>query len=45
MITNISEQLEKEFGVHGTPERAKFDKDAYVFIQGKYCLKRAKKRE
>jgi hypothetical protein len=22
MITNISEQLEKEFGKHGTPERA-----------------------
>ncbi|GHT25888.1 transcriptional regulator [Bacteroidia bacterium] len=31
MITNISEQLEREFGKHGTPERAKFDEEAYAF--------------
>jgi len=31
MITNISEQLEKEFGKHGSPERAKFDEEAYAF--------------
>jgi len=31
MITDISEQLEKEFGAHGTPERAKFDEEAYTF--------------
>jgi DNA-binding XRE family transcriptional regulator len=31
IITNISEQLEKEFGAHGTPERTKFDEDAYAF--------------
>lgn len=31
MITNISEQLEIEFGAHGTPERTKFDEEAYAF--------------
>ena len=31
MITDISAELEKEFGVPGTPERAKFDEEAYAF--------------
>ena len=38
MITNISEQLEKEFGRHGTPERAKFDEDAYAFYTSRILL-------
>ena len=28
MLTDISAELEKEFGKHGTPERAKFDEEA-----------------
>ena len=28
MITDISAELEKEFGAPGTPERAKFDEEA-----------------
>lgn len=31
MITSISDELDKEFGVHGTLERAKFDDEAYAF--------------
>lgn len=31
MITDISAQLEKEFGAPGSPERAKFDEEAYEF--------------
>ena len=31
LITDISEQLAKEYGAHGTPERAKFDEEAYAF--------------
>jgi len=38
MITNISEQLEKEFGKHGTPERAKFDEEAYAFYTSQILL-------
>lgn len=38
MITNISEQIEKEFGKHGTPERAKFDEDAYAFYTSQILL-------
>jgi DNA-binding XRE family transcriptional regulator len=38
MITNISEQLETEFGKHGTPERAKFDEDAYAFYVSQVLL-------
>ena len=30
-IYDISAELEQEFGVHGTPERAKFDEKAFVF--------------
>jgi hypothetical protein len=45
MITDISEQLEKEFSKHGTPERAKFDEEAYAFYTSQIALdahKRAK---
>lgn len=42
MITNISEQLEKEFGKHGTPERAKFDEEAYVFYTSQILLETRK---
>jgi DNA-binding XRE family transcriptional regulator len=38
MITNISEQLEKEYGKHGTPERAKFDEEAYAFYTSQILL-------
>ena len=38
MITNISEQLEKEFGKHETPERAKFDEEAYAFYTSQVLL-------
>jgi DNA-binding XRE family transcriptional regulator len=38
MITNISEQLEREFGKHGTPERAKFDEEAYAFYTSRILL-------
>jgi DNA-binding XRE family transcriptional regulator len=38
MITNISEQLEKEFGKHGTPERANFDEEAYAFYTSQVLL-------
>jgi DNA-binding XRE family transcriptional regulator len=38
MITNISEQLEKEFGAHGTSERAKFDEEAYAFYTSQILL-------
>lgn len=31
MITDISAELEKEFGKPGTPERDKFDEEAYAF--------------
>ena len=38
MITNISEQLEKEFGKHGTPQRSKFDEEAYAFYTSQVLL-------
>ena len=38
MITDISAELEKKFGAPGTPERAKFDEEAYAF----YARKEAK---
>ena len=42
MITNISEQLEKEFGKYGTPERAKFDEEAYAFYTSQILLETRK---
>lgn len=34
MITDVSAELEKEFGKHGTPERELFDEAAYAFYTG-----------
>lgn len=31
MITDISAILDEKYGKHGTPERAKFDEEAYAF--------------
>ena len=31
MITDISAELEKEFGAPGTPERERFEEEAYAF--------------
>jgi DNA-binding XRE family transcriptional regulator len=30
-IRNYSKVLEEKYGAHGTPERAKFDEEAYAF--------------
>jgi DNA-binding XRE family transcriptional regulator len=38
MITNLSEQFEKEFGALGTPERAKFDEEAYAFYTSQILI-------
>jgi DNA-binding XRE family transcriptional regulator len=40
---DISEELEKEFGAHGTPKRAKFDEDAYSFYTSQVLLDERKK--
>jgi len=37
-IVDYSVVLEKEFGKHGTPERAKFDEDAYAFYSSQVLL-------
>ena len=37
-IVDYSAVLEKEFGKHGTPERAKFDEDAYAFYTSRILL-------
>ena len=42
MITNISEQLAQEFGAHGTPERARFDEEAYAFYTSQILLEARK---
>ena len=34
MLTSISKEIEQEFGKPGTPERAKFDEEAYAFYTG-----------
>jgi len=38
LITDISEQLAREYGAHGTPERAKFDEEAYAFYTSQILL-------
>lgn len=38
MLTDISAELEKEFGKHGRPERAKFDEEAYAFYTSQILL-------
>ncbi|HBG42425.1 MAG TPA: transcriptional regulator [Porphyromonadaceae bacterium] len=37
-IHDISAELEKEYGAHGTPERAEFDERAYAFYTGQVIL-------
>lgn len=34
MITDISAELEQRYGVPGTPERERFDEEAYAFYTG-----------
>ncbi len=36
--TDYSASLEKEYGKHGTPERAKFDEEAYAFYTSQLLL-------
>lgn len=38
MLTNISAELDEEFGAKGTLERAKFDEEAYAFYTGQILL-------
>jgi DNA-binding XRE family transcriptional regulator len=38
MIRDYSAVLEAEFGKHGTPERAKFDEEAYAFYTSQILL-------
>ena len=42
MLIDISAELEKEFGVPGTPERAKFDEEAYAYYTGQILLEARK---
>ena len=42
MITDISAELEQEFGAPGTPQREKFDEEAYAFYTGQ-LLQNARK--
>jgi DNA-binding XRE family transcriptional regulator len=42
MLTDVSSELENEFGKHGTPERAKFDDEAYAFYTGQILLQARK---
>ncbi len=37
-ITDYSTILAAEYGEHGTPERAKFDEEAYAFYTGQVIL-------
>ena len=34
MLTDISAELDREFGTPGAPEREKFDEEAYAFYTG-----------
>ncbi|MDR1675228.1 MAG: helix-turn-helix domain-containing protein [Tannerella sp.] len=43
MIRDYSAVLESEFGKHGTPERAKFDEEAYAFYTSQILLDARKK--
>lgn len=42
ILTDISEELNNEFGKEGTPERAKFDEEAYAFYTGQILLQARK---
>lgn len=45
MLTDISAELEKEFGAHGTPERDKFDEEAWNFYSSQILLDARKKQK
>ena len=34
MLTDISAELDREFGTPGSPEREKFDEESYAFYTG-----------
>ena len=38
MLTDISAELDREFGAPGTSEREKFDEEAYAFYTGQILL-------
>ena len=38
MLTDISAELDREFGTPGAPEREKFDEEAYAFYTGQILL-------
>ena len=42
MLIDISAELEKEFGVPGTLERARFDEEAYAYYTGQILLEARK---
>ncbi|MDR3287163.1 MAG: helix-turn-helix domain-containing protein [Prevotellaceae bacterium] len=42
-IKNYSEQLDKRYGKQGTPERAKFDEEAYTFYTSQILLEARQK--
>lgn len=37
-ITDYSAILAAEYGAHGTPQRSKFDEEAYAFYTGQVIL-------
>jgi DNA-binding XRE family transcriptional regulator len=37
-IRNYSEELETQYGKYGTPERSKFDEEAYAFYTSRIVL-------
>ncbi|MDR2621397.1 MAG: helix-turn-helix domain-containing protein [Dysgonamonadaceae bacterium] len=41
-IRNYSAVLDAKYGVHGTPERAKFDEEAYAFYTSQILLETRK---
>ena len=42
MLIDLSAELEKEFGAPGTPERTKFDEEAYAYYTGQILLEARK---
>lgn len=43
MITDISAELDKEFGMPGTPQREQFEEEAYAFYTAQILLDARKK--
>jgi DNA-binding XRE family transcriptional regulator len=42
MLTDVSAELEKEFGMPGTSKREQFDEEAYAFYTGQILLQARK---